>query len=296
MIRALIANINEQANGDTNLNQWCLDSKAENDQSRVEVRAAADNAGAQILWAQDAIAGFKDQTTYFGSEVQRLEKHAVDINGAGHEESEMLSKQLADHGSAREILQESVEVLKGACDIDDAELTALSTGPTLLQSGGSGKAKALQTKHGQCTEAAKLILQAKAKLGSLDGEISKYKTAHDSMVEAEVGAAQKAVEQRTRDLASTKSALSSRVLDLETAKGNRRRKEKDLLLVEAAARAIDKKCIVKELHSERVARKADEIDALKSAYKVLNGEEIPVDTSLLTLGSRRARQTRAHDA
>lgn len=284
MIRTLIGNLNDQGNTDTNLNQWCLESKDENEKTRFDLKSGGEQASTEILWSQSAISALEEQVIFFGAEIKRLEQRAVEVKSRRESEQKLLDKQTVDHTSAKEVLDEVVDVLKGECDIDESELALTQTSHSvrrkqvvLLQRGDKNK---LRTKHGQCTEAVKLIMQAKAKIEELDHLTTSYFGMFNTLTSEEEQAAIGAAGQRTCDRDSAVSAKASRARDLETAKADKRRKEEDLLLVEEAAKAIDKKCIVKESHSERMARRQDEIDALKNAYDVINGETIPVDSSL----------------
>lgn len=289
MLRTLMANLNDQGNSDTTLNQWCLESKEENEKSRQAIKTAFDQAGAQVLWSTAAISTLEDQIAFFGAEISRLEGRAKEIKQYANMEAQLLGEQLADHRSAKEILDEIVDVLKGDCDIDEAELVLAQTSHThhhqRQASLNHGQKTSLRTKHGQCTEAVKLIMQSSAKLVELDGAITGYLKDHARVTGMEVASAEGAAQQRTTDKTSAEAARAGRVRDLETAKGERRRKEEELVLVEKAAKAIDQKCIVRESHGERMARRQDEIDALKQAYDVLNGETIPVQSSLVSVAA-----------
>jgi len=285
MLRTLMANLKDQGNSDTTLNQWCLESKEENEKSRVAVKSAFNQASAQILWSQAAISTLEDQMAFFGGEISRLESRAKEVKQSADSEAQILGQQLLDHRSAKEILDEIVDVLKGDCDIDESELVSLAQTSHTHRQLRRGEKSSLTTKHGQCTEAVKLIMQASAKLVELDEEINKYLTEHARVTGEEVISANGAAQQRTTDQSAAKHARAGRVRDLETSKGEKRRKEKELVLVEEAARAIDQKCIVREPHGERMARKQDEIDALKQAYDVINGETIPVESSLVSVAA-----------
>merc|ERR1719401_80798 len=158
MLRTLIANLNDQANSDTNLNQWCLESREENDKMRVDLKSAQDQASSEILWSQAAISLLEDQITFFGAEVTRLDQQAEDTKKKAEDDQALLGKWLAAHTSAKEVLDEVVGVLKKECDIDDSELGLLQDPKHLLsrrpqQKGGLLQRRQmgqLRTKHGQC--------------------------------------------------------------------------------------------------------------------------------------------------
>lgn len=357
MIRSLIANLRDQANEDTNLHQWCMDSSAENDKNRIETKSAQNEAEAQILWAKSAMAKLGDQVSFFQDEITRLQKQEQDIRSSISAQEKLTKESLGAHKQHQGVLVNIVNVLQSACDLDvSAELNAavktssstitlpqvdktavmskpsahvvsaasvaqvnaassfaksavlndlasfgvnLEVGaPALLQmktesSTGIAAARVLQggllqhqiTKKGQCAEAASIIVKAISKMGEVDVVTSSYINSYKKKAGSQADAAKAAFDQRSSDLIAAKAAKSKRAHELAVAEGDKKQLAKDLELVEEAARSIEQKCSVKETHEERMARRQDEMDALKSALKVMSGEEIPVESSFVTTGA-----------
>lgn len=301
MLRTLISNLNDQANKDTNLHQWCVDSRAENDNSRIKAKQAMDAASASALWARSAIAKLKEEITYFGKEVKRLDTHAKNEAKANAKELRIINQQLADHKGARDHITNILSVLATKCDVSAKDLRkalrpVAQKNYKYTQKMGflaeDGEGDETETKEvaegtsGQCKEAVKLLFQAGLKLKSLDKAVAEYKTSYTTLSRSLVQATAEAVKQRKTDLTYAKSSKSSREKDLQTALALGRQKKKDLGLVAKAAVAVEKKCSVRVTREERMARVQSEIDALNSAYKVLNGEEIPVSNSLIALNKQ----------
>lgn len=302
MLRTLIANLNDQANKDTNLHQWCVDSRAENDKARIKAKQAMDAASASALWARSAIAKLKEEIEYFGKEVKRLDVHAKTEAKANTKELKNINQQLADHKGARDHITSILSVLATKCDVSAKDLRKALRPVAEKNYKYTQKVKSFleeddeedetETKEvhegtsGQCKEAVKLLFQAGLKLKSLDKAVGDYKTSYTSLSKTLVQATAEAAKQRKTDLTYAKSSKSSREKDLQTALALGRQKKKDLGLVAKAAVAVEKKCSVRVTREERMARVQAEIDSLNSAYKVLNGEEIPVSNSLIALSKQ----------
>merc|ERR1719277_814128 len=285
MIRNLIANLNDQNNGAADLSSWCHDSEKENEHSRDVAQTSLDEAAAQILWAESALDQMKEEVDYFGAEISRLEKLAVDVSERKQAESVALVQQLSNHANYIVVLDGVVKVLKGECDIEDADLALVQKGRTRkhgrvsILSAGRSAAKSKQylgTKEGQCTEAAKLVVQAIAKIRELSQAVTALKDAVTTQAEKEEQACENDYTQRQADHHAAQEAMSSRQQDLQTKIADKKKKEEDLKLIEQAAAAIAKKCTVRESRADRIASKQEEIEALQNALQVLNGEAIPV--------------------
>merc|ERR1719245_1502206 len=95
MLEGLLNNLRAQANEDTGLDQWCQQSRADNERSRLETKAAQDEASSQALWAQSAIAELEDEASFFSGEVKRLRSMQREIANARKTNYNMLSTHLS---------------------------------------------------------------------------------------------------------------------------------------------------------------------------------------------------------
>merc|ERR1719310_759489 len=87
--------------------------------------------------------------------------------------------------------------------------------------------------------------------------------------------AKKASEARNTELTSTKAARAQRASELATATKDEKEAEKELKLIDDAKKELEHSCSHVETREEKMARRKDEIGALKEALNVLNGEAIP---------------------
>jgi len=132
------------------------------------------------------------------------------------------------------------------------------------------------TKNGQCQDAANLVGEAGLILKVLDQALETYLVEFSLKGQKLTGSLEEIWREREHDLTSARAARQNRANDLAVAEGDKKESEKNLALAQEAKQMIERKCSVKETDEERMARRQDEIEALKSALKVLNGEEIPV--------------------
>merc|ERR1712228_169984 len=86
-------------------------------------------------------------------------------------------------------------------------------------------------------------------------------------------------EERSSDMLSAKRARGRRAEELAAAKADLATKKKDLALIQEAQQDLEQNCgPARETHEERKQRRQQEIDALKNALSVLEGETVPVDS------------------
>merc|ERR1712216_999445 len=82
-------------------------------------------------------------------------------------------------------------------------------------------------------------------------------------------------EARNSDLLAAKRARGRRADELAAAKEQLATKKKDLVLIQEAQQDLEQSCgPARETHEERKQRRQQEIDALKNALGVLEGETV----------------------
>jgi len=309
MIKALMTSLRDQANEEMDLHQWCTDTAVKNKKDRLKIRAYMDETATEIHWAKSAIAQLDDQIGFFSGEVKRLEDHRVGTEKLKDVETARLTKYLSDHEHPVKNLEKVVIVLREQCQIDAKELKLIQgqanfdlfrsqANLTGVSEAGTGKAQddpamlvqgdvfkdATQSRRGQCLEAAKLVVEALAKFDELDKAIVKYRADFLKLSTTEVTKTADAINMRNKGLRSATSDRAKRTSDMATSENDKKQSEKDLAMIEKAKQQQEQKCQKKDTREDRIARRVEEIGALKSALKVMEGEEIPVE-SLAQTGS-----------
>lgn len=268
MIQALITSLKQQANEDLDKHQFCMENTAKNRKQRLAVVAAIDVKGSEIHWAETAVAELKEQVTYLEKETARLRAAATNAQNELKSDEARRGKTSKNLATGKEVIARSMVVLTKLCDLKAS--ASASAAASFLQVGSEHKGS-------QCAEAAKILKEAMDTVYQTE----KVTAANLEKIQGQLGGEKKqatdAADARQADLLQAKSSLGRRGDELAAAKDELASKKSDLALVEKAQAQLETNCGPKqETHEERQARRADEIEALKNALSVLEGESIPV--------------------
>eukprot|EP00445_Apocalathium_hangoei_P085803 CAMPEP_0204217168 /NCGR_PEP_ID=MMETSP0361-20130328/78704_1 /ASSEMBLY_ACC=CAM_ASM_000343 /TAXON_ID=268821 /ORGANISM="Scrippsiella Hangoei, Strain SHTV-5" /LENGTH=713 /DNA_ID=CAMNT_0051182141 /DNA_START=53 /DNA_END=2194 /DNA_ORIENTATION=+ len=273
LIRSLMGNLRSQGNEDINTNQFCLNAKAENERNRFEAKVSMDEASSQILWAEAAIQRLDKQIAELREDREMLTKLTKVTDDSAKEEGSVLATQLTDTNNAKPVIQNTIDQLKSMCAnvrfLQTASQSSSSSGASSLRQGASSKFDA-------CQEALNLLRDLKGKTGALSEALSSYTSEKEKRDQEERSALKGAMDKGNNDLSDISGAKAKRTMELSIARGDKQKKESDLALVDKAATEIDSECSVKESADERLTKRQEEIESLKNAWKILNGDEIPV--------------------
>jgi len=275
MISGLIASLKAQANEEVNQHQFCQDSLSQNRRDRIAKKNSIDTLTSTIRWSKMAIVRLDDDLKYLESEIKRL----ADVKAG--EEAELLAetnrvdKEIAEHKLADEVITKVIVILNQLCDLKAALLLQKGGGAStaLVQQGVS--AKKVGSRFNQCQEAADLLKSASKEVKALDALTQDYKKDYTTLSNSISGDAKSAGDARNTELKSTKAAAAQRASELATANKDVKEAEKELGLIDKAKNELEHSCSHVETREEKMARRKDEIDALKEALNVLNGEAIP---------------------
>lgn len=269
MIQALIASLRQQANEDLDKHQFCMENTAKNRKQRVAVMSALDVKASEIHWAETAVAELKDQVEYLGEETSRLRAAASEAEGELKAEEARRAKSSKNLQTSKEVIARSLIVLNKLCDLPGASSAASAA--SFLQVGAG------QHKSSSCAEAAKILDEAMDIIYKTEKVTETNLEKIQTQLSGEKAQASEAADGREADLLQAKSSLGRRGDELAAAKDELSSKKNDLALVEKAQAQLETNCGPKqETHEERQARRQEEIDALKNALSVLEGESIPV--------------------
>jgi len=269
MMRSLIDSLRDQANEDTQQFQFCQTSIGQLRRQRLAKRAAFDVQASEIRWAKVATARLGDQVKFLASELKRLEDLVISSKAAAEKEIGVVQKEIEDHNLAKQVLSQVVTVLVQLC-----ELPAPAPAWTgFVQT----EANSTSSRGSTCSEATGALGGALDKLTQQNQAASAYVKAVSAQANQAAQEATANKNQRSLELTKAKSALANREAEMMKAKEDQKNSKQDLMLLEEQKKKLDQSCGPgsKETHSERMARRKEEIDALKSALSVLNGESLP---------------------
>mmetsp|Transcript_96497 Transcript_96497/g.242055 ORF Transcript_96497/g.242055 Transcript_96497/m.242055 type:complete len:714 (+) Transcript_96497:158-2299(+) len=252
MIKTLLQDIRNQANQDTNLQQWCIETAATTQRDRYKIKQQQNDLSTKMVWAEVEIKDLAVEIDFLGNEAKRLAKFKDELIKDNETEGSFVDAQSKDNSAILKVLAASASALTTICKLDAG------------------------SKNKQCKEAVDMLGQAQKKLSTLEANMQKYKTDYSAVMQEEIRGCKTAVDEGKTSMAECNVAKAKREKELATAKVDIKQKVKDLSLVEESMRQAEQKCSVRETHEERMARRQSEIEALKTSLKVLNGEEVPV--------------------
>jgi hypothetical protein len=288
MIEALITSLREQINDDTDHHQMCEESTLQNQRTRLETKDNIDMMMTDIHWSETGISRLDSQIAAVEEDIPRLKAVASGIQEEFNAEKSRVEEETADRETSKEICSKVVVVLMELCELDDSDVALLQENRTSLRSGsrtGSGIVALVQlratmarsSKIKQCSEAAKLLNEAVAKFDELNTQAGGYISSYRSKSDDAHGVASTMAQLRESDLSVTKASRAKRANELALARDFLKAKQKDLSLIEEEKMQLDQSCGPQvDSHEERMARRAEEIDSLKNALSVLEGEAVPV--------------------
>lgn len=288
MIEALIASLRDQINEDTDHHQMCEESTLQNQRTRLETKDNIDMMMTDIHWSETGISRLDTQIAAVEEDIPRLKAVASAIQEDFQAEKTRVDEESSDRETSKEICSKVVVVLMELCELDDSDVAMVQENRTSPRSGsrtGSGVVSLVQlratmgrsSKIAQCSEAAKLLNEAVAKFDEMNGQASDYIGAYRGKSDDAHGVASTMAQLRESDLAVTQASKAKRKNELALAKDSLKQKQHDLSLIEQEKMQLDQTCGPQvDTHEERMARRAEEIESLKNALSVLEGEVVPV--------------------
>jgi len=271
MIGGLIASLKAQANEEVNQHQFCQDGLSKNRRERIAKKNSIDTLTSTIRWSKMAIVRLDDDLKYLGEEMQRLADATAAETKALAAETSRVGKEVKEHKLADEVITKAVVILNQLCDLGGAALLQEGQEASLIQR----KSTKVGSRFGQCKEASNLLKSASKEVKALDKITKEYLAGYTTLSGTISADAKAARDARDTELASTNSARAQRASELATANKDVKEAAKELLLIDDAKKELEHSCSHVETREEKMARRKEEIDALKEALNVLQGEAIP---------------------
>jgi hypothetical protein len=281
MISGLVASLKAQANEEVNQHQFCQDSLAKNRRDRIAKKNSMDTLTSTIRWSKMAIVRLDDDKKYLEKEINRLKTAQSAESTELKAETDRVNKELAEHKLADEVITKSVVILDQLCDLSAASASVLQQGSSsssasqaaLLQK--QRKSTKVGSRFSQCKEASNLLKSASKGVKALDKITKDYLSTYTTLSGTIKSDAKSAQEARETELKSTNAARAERASELATATKDVKEAEKELKLIDDSKKELEHSCSHVETREEKMAKRKEEIDALKEALNVLNGESIP---------------------
>lgn len=290
MIKALIASLRDEANQEVTRHQWCADSQSQNLNERVMAQEKLDKLTAENRWTKTAIARLAAEIAFLKTEIPRLQQAATKAGKEIEEERALVKVMDADQKEGNEILMKVEIVVRDLCQLDEKTVLLQRSNTTRKSSdsttgSGSGGVLLLQRKRlastsnkfNNCEEAVRLIGEALVTSQELNEATLAYLKQFEDMTLAFKKKVEAAKKQQEGNLLAAESASAKRANELAGAEEDERKQQEDLRLLLESKRQLEESCGPKvESAEERLQRRAEEIEALKNAINVLEGQAIPV--------------------
>jgi len=286
MIKSLVASLKEEANEDTNHVQWCADNQAENLGERVKAKDALDSLTAEVRWAKTAISRLETEIAFLKAEVPRLQDAGKKCISDIQFENELVKGLDSDQKEAQQVLMKVAIVVKELCQIeDDKKVMLFQRNSSIWHKNPHGATLFLQrgrmsmhnSRYNNCVEGLDIIQKALTKSSELNTATQKYLKDFTDRILAYKRKVDDAQMEQVANLNSASQARAKRANELAKAEHDETQKKENLRLLVKTKGQLEERCGPKvESPEERLQRRSDEIEALKNALSVLEGQSIPV--------------------
>eukprot|EP00439_Symbiodinium_sp_Y106_P081225 s1048_g20.t1 len=214
-----------------------------------KLSAATEDAEQAKRWAENAVLDLQAQSHFLEADVSRLKQAMTSGKTDLDAEVARIKEEAQNHASSRDVITKSRDVLKMHCKLSDDKSS------------------------GNCAEADSALNLANLGLEKLDKFLATYIVDFTKLSEEQKADAEKTLKlqqeslfQANADLNRRKDELAELSSDVVTAKENMR-------LAGKADDALSTSCGPKASSMEdTIARRKEEIEQLKNAVKVLDGE------------------------
>lgn len=281
MIKSLVASLKDAANADVNRQQWCADNQAENLNERVKAKDALDSLTSEVRWATTAITRLDTEIGFLDAEVPRLQKASAQCVTDVKSENDLVTGLDADQTEAAEILMKVQVVVKELCQIEDNKFLLLQRNSSkrrnqqgLLQ---HNSVNLRNSRYNNCVEGLKIIEEALLKSQELNKATNDYLGQFTDRVLAYKKKVDGAQVEQVASLNAASAAKAKRGNDLAKSEHEVSEKKQNLRLLVKTKAQLEETCGPRvESHEERLQRRTDEIEALKNALSVMEGQAVPV--------------------
>lgn len=280
MIQGLISDLRSQANAEVDHHTFCMNSMGENRRSRVAKVDSIHMKQSEIRWGDAAIENLNDEVTFLDSELVRLSAGKKAAMAEALAETSRVEAEMAADAEYQNIITEVAVVLVHLCKLDPSVAQAT---PALLQFLGSHIRKS--SRFNQCGEAVSFLNDATKQIADLDEILDSYKGQFGNMTESTITEMQNSIKSRTREKITAESVRATRAEEVAQAKTELKIASKELGLIQEAKTQLESECSPAsqaDIYSDRKADREKEIENLKEALRILDGESMPpIDGSLL---------------
>jgi len=261
-ITQLVAALKQKINEDMNKQDFCDNEKARADEELAAKKEDKDVLLANIRQLKTALAKSNDDSAFAEEEVGRLAAEVQRLQQKRAMEKSKVVTMKKEHEMALQVLDQSIEILRKFYNLPEGGE------PSKTQEGITGQALI-----DIMVETKKLINELSALFDSGDSQLE---TLGQALIKDSTDA-KTARETERDDLVTAKATQAS---DLSDAEADLKAMEDELKLMVESGDQLQEECGPQKVDPEaRAKARADEIQALQDALKVLAGEDIPLSAA-----------------
>jgi chromosome segregation ATPase len=261
LIQGMISNLKAEDAKDGNQQKYCDEQYSKNRIDQQSRKNDLDLKLAEVRNHEHEIVKNKDSLSYYDAEISRLQQEIQKSQAEMAAMKDQVKSEIEDHNLAIRILDQSISALKTLCGLSSA---LLQTGTGMTHRGA------------QCGEVVEIIKDAKKKFKEQNRAANAAVQEMDTLTKKSVEDATSAKQSKESEKATTVSTLGSRKDSLMQAKEDVKAINGDIGSLKASKENLDQQCGPNVVSADdRIKRLQEEIEALKNALQVLEGEAIP---------------------
>jgi len=259
LIQGMIANLKAEDAKDGNQQKYCDEQTAKNRRAQQNKKNDLDLKVAEVRNHKHEIIKYKDTLAYYDTEMQRLQQEIAKSNAELTQMKADVKSEIQDHNLAIKILEQSIHALKTLCGLS---LVQTSTGSTHRQA--------------QCGEVVTILKDAKQKFKEQNRAAAAAVQEMSDLTKKSVDDATDARNAKATEKATAVSTLASRKDAMLQAQDDVKAITADIASLKADKDNLDSNCGPNIVSADdKIKRLKEEIEALKNALQVLEGEAIP---------------------
>lgn len=265
LIQGLIANLKAEDAKDGNQQKYCDEQYSKNRRDQQNRKNDLDLKLAEVRNHKHEIIKYKDNLAYFDAEISRLQQEIAASEAEMRQMKADVKSEIDDHNLAIRILEQSVHALKTLC------------GLSLVQTGAGSTHR-----QAQCGEVVEIIKDAKSKFKEQNRAAQAAVTEMETLSKNSIKDANDAKNAKSSEKATTVSTLASRKDAMLQAADEVKSITGDIASLKASKENLDQTCGPNIVDADdRIKRLQEEIEGLKNALQVLEGEAVPTLGSLV---------------
>jgi len=265
LIQGLIANLKAEDAKDGDQQKYCDDQESKIRRETQGRKNDLDLKVAEVRNHKHEIIKYKDTLAYFDEEISRLQQEIAATQAEMNQMKADVKSEIQDHDLAIRILDQSTHALKVLCGLS---LVQTGTGSTHRQA--------------QCGEVVTIIGDAKKKFQEQNRAAQAAVQEMESLTKSSVKDATDAKGSKETEKATTVSTLASRKDAMLQAQEDVKAITADIASLKTSKDTLDQSCGPNIVSADdRIKRLQEEVEGLKNALQVLEGEAVPTMGSLV---------------